>query len=61
MTHEFTCKKHGPVTGRLFASGDVLCPKCLEEMIDPVFKKETDEAALRDAGFLPVVPTKKEW
>lgn len=65
-THEMTCKKHGPVTGRLFASGDVLCPKCIEEATkDMVDNLTPEQRAVFDRTYGTsvgtTVPPKKEW
>lgn len=45
MDQQMTCPKHGEVTGRLFASGDLLCPLCINY----------NQRALSDAETLELV------
>lgn len=63
MTHEITCKKHGLVTGRLFASGDVLCPKCIEEAVRKDLTPEQRAVFDRTYGTSVGASSKpkKEW
>lgn len=43
MNQDFTCKKHGLVVGRLFASGDLMCSKCLFEATEAALANLTPE------------------
>ena len=66
MTHGMTCQKHGLVEGRLFASGDVLCPKCLDERLKSAAENlAPGQEKLLDRKFGTsmgaTVPPKKEW
>lgn len=56
-----TCKKHGEVEGRLFQSGSLLCPLCIQEVTDRMTNKILGDQVLREQGFVPFsIPHKED-